>query len=244
VDGIDAIDTPFGFLRSTPTESVEQEMPLRVLRFGLAGDSFGAGEFRGGAALEIELECLELEMTLSVRGCDRFTFQPWGVAGGSAGGAGTGWINGRQISLIEVLTLKRGDRLTIRSPSGGGFGNPAVRDPARVLTDVTDGLLSVAAALRDYGVVITGGTVDEAETRAARTSRVPGTTPFAFGQRRVAHELIWPPEAQRALAAGLLAAPRGLRAALRTHVQTELAEGATAAAVTDSLQRELAGLEA
>jgi hypothetical protein len=43
------------------------------------------------------------------------------------------------------------------SPGGGGFGDPKTRDPERVLRDVRDGVVSAAAAERDYGVAITIG---------------------------------------------------------------------------------------
>ena len=54
---------------------------------------------------------------------------------------------------------------------GGGFGNPIERDPDRVAEDVRNGLVSSAAALRDYGVVLADdGTVDARATAEARRS--------------------------------------------------------------------------
>ena len=232
LDGIDAIDTPFGFLRSTPTESVENEMPFLVRRFGLVTDSFGPGTYRGGAALHIEIESRELDATFSVRGCDRFTFQPWGVAGGEAGHCGQGQRNGEAISLIELQKLGRGDTLYLRSPAGGGYGNPFLRDPAAVLGDVIDGLLTVDAARRDYGVVIADGAVDAQATQTARAGHMPHTGAFTFGKRRNAYEALWPVEATRALSEGLLQLPSALRGPLKNWVRQRLPEGATPAAVT------------
>jgi N-methylhydantoinase B len=59
---------------------------------------------------------------------------------------------------------------------GGGWGNPLEREPDRVREDVRDGYLSIAAAERDYGVVVTGDPdndpeglrIDEARTAALR----------------------------------------------------------------------------
>lgn len=239
MDGIDAIDTPFGFLRSNPVESVEQEMPFIVRRFGLVEDSFGPGKWRGGAALHIEMENRELDATFSVRGCDRFTFQPWGVSGGDAGQCGMGQKNGDKISLIQVQKLDRGDRLYLRSPAGGGFGNPFERDPAAVLVDVDEGLLSVAAALRDYGVVIVDGKVDEAATAKARDGKVTREGIFNFGARRDSYEQEWPTEATIALSTGLLDAPSGMRNALRNWVRDNQKGPATPASVRTLLAQGL-----
>jgi N-methylhydantoinase B/oxoprolinase/acetone carboxylase alpha subunit len=50
------------------------------------------------------------------------------------------------------VVLKRGDELYYRTAGGGGYGEPAERDPQRVLADVRDGYVSKAAALRDYKI--------------------------------------------------------------------------------------------
>jgi N-methylhydantoinase B len=43
---------------------------------------------------------------------------------------------------------------------GGGWGDPLDRDPAAVVEDVLDELVSLDAARRDYGVVLTGRAED------------------------------------------------------------------------------------
>ena len=49
------------------------------------------------------------------------------------------------------------------------------RDPAQVLEDVRDGLISVGTAQRDYGVAITDSmTVDAAATGTARQAGLEG----------------------------------------------------------------------
>lgn len=227
LDGIDAIDTPFGFLRSAPIESVEHEMPILVHRFGLVRDTFGAGCWRGGAALTIDMENLSSDMTFSVRGCDRFTFQPWGVAGGAPGHCGAGWRNGEPVSLIEVQKLRRNDRLLLRSPAGGGFGDPTLRDPADVLADVEDGLLSVAVARRDYGVVIESGVVDSAATAEARSRSKTHPLPFAFGARRIDYEQDWPEAATLAMAKALITLPLSERSPARAWIRQQCPSGAT-----------------
>jgi N-methylhydantoinase B/oxoprolinase/acetone carboxylase alpha subunit len=55
---------------------------------------------------------------------------------------------------------------------GGGYGDPLLRDPERVLADVRDGAVTVEAAQRDYGVVVAKGAgswaIDAQATRALR----------------------------------------------------------------------------
>jgi N-methylhydantoinase B len=53
-----------------------------------------------------------------------------------------------------TIPLARGDRLVIRTPGGGGYGDPFERSAESVLRDVSDGLVSGEVAERDYGVVI------------------------------------------------------------------------------------------
>jgi N-methylhydantoinase B len=55
-------------------------------------------------------------------------------------------------------------------PGPGGWGDPLERDPARVLRDVGNELISPESARDDYGVVTdpTGRTVDEAATERRR----------------------------------------------------------------------------
>jgi N-methylhydantoinase B len=54
-------------------------------------------------------------------------------------------------------------------PGGGGYGKPFARDPERVAADVRQGLVSRAAAARDYGVVVDeAGDLDIEATRQRR----------------------------------------------------------------------------
>jgi N-methylhydantoinase B len=75
------------------------------------------------------------------------------------------------------MTIHRGDVYRHELPGGGGWGDPLERDPARVLRDVRNELVSAEAARQDYGVVIdrehwkvdeTGTASLRAELRARR----------------------------------------------------------------------------
>ncbi len=135
-------------------------------------DSGGAGAFRGGCGIVREYEILADEAVLAVR-IDSVDNPPWGTAGGMGAGSGRAVVNpGRAdervlAPLSDGNALRRGDILRIETGGGGGRGHPFDRAPALVLRDVLEGYVSVAAAARDYGVVIRDGALDEDATRAA-----------------------------------------------------------------------------
>jgi N-methylhydantoinase B len=57
---------------------------------------------------------------------------------------------------VAMYLLETGEQLVYDFGGGGGWGDPYARDPAAVLDDVWDEYVSIEAAERDYGVVITG----------------------------------------------------------------------------------------
>jgi N-methylhydantoinase B len=218
-DGVDGIDQPVGFLKSAPIEIVELETPLVVRAFALEPGSPGPGRFRGGHAMRIELENLGFSSVMTVRGLERFRFQPWGLHGGGAGAHARCIRNPdrnseRDIGRIDVLELSSGDILRMITPSGGGFGDPFTRDPGRVLDEVLDGLLSPEQARLLYGVVICDGAVDVSATQEARSRPREEHGLFTLGSTRENLERTWPPAASAALAFEVSPAP----ATVRTHV--------------------------
>ncbi|MBS7701101.1 MULTISPECIES: hydantoinase B/oxoprolinase family protein [unclassified Chelatococcus] len=216
-DGVDANDTMIGYLKSTPIEHVEVETPLIVRRHELVPSSFGHGCYRGGAAVAIELESRAPEVTITVRGLDRFRFQPWGVFGGTAGGNSVTTLNPEtapeRIGRIKVLRLREKDLLQMISSSGGGFGPPIDRTPDAVLRDVLDEMLTAEEAEAIYGVVIAGRQIDRERTAALRAGIERGSSRFSVqhGPSRRAFEAEWPVDASVALANAALATPPGLR---------------------------------
>jgi N-methylhydantoinase B len=246
-DGVDANDTMIGYLKSTPIEHVEVETPLVVRRHELIPHRLGHGRFRGGAAVRIELECRAPEAKITVRGLDRFRFQPWGVFGGEPGHNGRSFVIRRdgtreEIGRIKVLTLRQGDRLVMESPSGGGFGDPFAREPALVLRDLRDGFLTPEVAGSVYGVAIMDGKVDADATRGLRAERKgPARGEVTHGPERRRYEETWPVATSVAFANALLETPIGLRPILselcRGDLKTAPAPIAPSAAVAAVKQR-------
>jgi N-methylhydantoinase B len=78
-----------------------------------------------------------------------------------------------QPSKEPHMNVAQDGRFVCYGPAGGGYGNPLERDPAKVVDDVLDEVISVETALRDYGVVVSGkGVVDDTATKKARAGRI------------------------------------------------------------------------
>ena len=144
-----------------------------------------------GAKPTVPLPTMEIGQEFSIRST-KHVVPPNGFAHGHPGRVGDILINPGRGGEKRLPTryadypLKIDDVFRLDSPGGGGYGDPLEREPARVLDDVREGVVSPEAAARDYGVVVTCGggawTVDEAATAARRANR-SATSPKAEGQQ-------------------------------------------------------------
>ena len=115
---------------------------------------------------------------------DRRDHRPFGLYGGSPGGPSENYLNpdgeNRLLPSKLTMTVKGGDIFRHVLAGAGGWGDPLERDPAAVLRDVRNELLSPAKALADYGVVIdtSAWTVDTeaTERRRAEIAKARGWT--------------------------------------------------------------------
>ncbi|MCQ1766932.1 hydantoinase B/oxoprolinase family protein [Neorhizobium galegae] len=199
-DGTNGSGADAAYLKNTPIEITETEVPIEFVKYGLARDSGGAGRWRGGLATEMAFRVFSPGSRITARNRDRSFFRPWGTLGGRAAGLSDMVLNpGRddfqRLGNIDTAILQPGDVLEIRSAGGGGRGNPFERETWRVAQDVARGYVSSKAAERDYGVVIRNGMVDEAETEKLRCARTVPTGHFHYGPERDGYEAQWTPEA-------------------------------------------------
>jgi N-methylhydantoinase B len=173
-DGLDGNSHMFANMACPSIEVIEAEQPVQVLCYEFLPDTMGPGQFRGGAPFAREYRMLEEEGVLQVRS-DRRDFLPFGLYGGEPGRPSMNYLRrGGETSVLPskfCIAFRRGDVFRHELAGGGGWGDPLARDPARVLRDVRNGLVSLAAAAADYGVVTDGDTIDEAATAALRASR-------------------------------------------------------------------------
>ncbi len=182
-DGLDVIYSSRG-QKNLPMEFVEHEFPMRILTYAIHQDSGGAGKFRGGTGVVRDVEVLAPKVVLGTR-MNNVKSQSWGVKGGNAGQSGRFIINPgtpheRQVPPFgDNVELQAGDVLRVMTSGGGGWGNPAERDPLQILQDVKDGLVSVHRAREDYGVVIEPETwkIDWLQTQERRRA-MPASMPL------------------------------------------------------------------
>jgi N-methylhydantoinase B len=123
--GVSGVQTHMTNSLNTPAEALEYAYPLRVRRYSLRPCSGGEGKFHGGDGMVREIEVLtDCEVTLLA---DRRTRGPWGLSGGVDGAPGKTFIT-RHDGSVEPLPgkfstrLRRGERITIETPGGGGWG--------------------------------------------------------------------------------------------------------------------------
>ncbi|OGQ98763.1 MAG: hypothetical protein A2284_11190 [Deltaproteobacteria bacterium RIFOXYA12_FULL_61_11] len=118
---------------NTPIEVLENDYPLRVLRYQRRRGSGGQGLQRGGDGLIREFEVLqELTATLLT---DRRTTHPYGLEGGLEGQCGVNeqLSDGYRTRLPGkvTLTLYPGERLVLATPGGGGYGEASSKSDDR-----------------------------------------------------------------------------------------------------------------
>ena len=197
-DGTEGSGANFGFLKNTPVEINEAEVPVKILNYGLAPDSGGPGKFRGGTGTTLEFQVFSPDTVVTARNRDRSHFTPWGMRGGQAGKPSSFFLNPgteRETNLgnTDVVRLAPGDIVQITSAGAGGWGPPFDRDPARVLTDYERGFVTADAAREDYGVVISKGAVDREATDALRAElRATGADEgFGYSSARREFEAVW-----------------------------------------------------
>ena len=235
-DGTNGSGADAAYLKNTPIEITETEVPVEFVKYGLAQDTGGAGRWRGGLATEMAFRVFTPDSRITARNRDRSFFRPWGTGGGKAAGLADMVVNPgtpdeRRMGSKDTAILQPGDVLEVRSAGGGGRGNPAEREPWRVARDVARGYVSIEAAERDYGVVLRDGAVDEAATEAARAAMpAPSGAFFHYGPEREGYEARWTTEAYDRLTEILAALPIHWRFFTKTEIFRRI-EGSGADAV-------------
>ncbi|MDX2648360.1 hydantoinase B/oxoprolinase family protein [Streptomyces sp. PA03-1a] len=127
-DGPDALDNPISNCANAPVEALETDFDhFRIEEYALVDGSGGAGAHSGGRG--ISRTYVATTDGVSVAGyADRHTVGAAGIKGGDQGGTGNFTIE-RADGSVEVLDctyqeiLNRGDRITVRTGGGGGYGS-------------------------------------------------------------------------------------------------------------------------
>ena len=140
-DGLTNGCSTIGISKAPPVEIMEQNFPVLYHRYAMREGSGGAGKHRGGLGLEYEVELRRGTARASFV-MDHGRFGPQGVLGGEDGAVNVVVIKRggenytpKHLSKEQDISLEPGDRVSVKTPGGGGYGDPADRDPALIQAD-------------------------------------------------------------------------------------------------------------
>jgi N-methylhydantoinase B len=144
-DGISNGCSTIGISKTPPIEVLEQRFPVLFNEFALAEGTGGAGRQRGGFGVRYKISLRRGEARASFV-MDHGRVGPPGVFGGAAGlpnkieiEAGGHRSTPVHLSKDQDVLLREGDSITVRTPGGGGFGDPAERKPEMIDRDIQRG---------------------------------------------------------------------------------------------------------
>lgn len=139
-----------------PIELAESRYGFEVDRYGFHQEDGGAGEYRGGkgVVLDYRITSEEAQLTYSAT---RTVSRPWSLEKGHEGSCNRAEVHrhdGRveTYSMVTGLKVAKGELIRLVSGTGGGYGDPKRREPARLMDDIRNGYVTREQARRDYGV--------------------------------------------------------------------------------------------
>ena len=178
LDGISNGCSTIGISKTTPLEVIEQLYPVLFEEYALAEGSAGAGRRRGGFGVRYTVALRRGEARASFV-MDHGRFGPLGALGGADGGVNTVLVQSDgedyvppHLSKDQDIPIRPGDRITVSTPGGGGFGSPLDRSAELVARDVARGYFTRQQAEERFGVVLDVAlNVDPVATERLRVQR-------------------------------------------------------------------------
>jgi len=128
---------------NTPIEAIERQMPMLITAYEFAESSAGDGERRGGSGLVRGFMLRGGIATASLL-AERHAVRPHGTMNGKDGATGAHFFVKagavKELPAKTSVTMEPGDAIIVRTAGGGGYGDPAQRDPAARARDAADGI--------------------------------------------------------------------------------------------------------
>ena len=152
-DGLNHGNAPISTATIPPLEILEAAYPVAFTQWALRPNSGGVGKHRGGLGAIYEIELLEDSATVFLFG-ERGKFPPPGVVGGGAGAMNKFTYQSADeetafpdktpplASKITGVKLRRGQRVRLETPGGGGYGNAQERPEELIRNDLAQGYVS------------------------------------------------------------------------------------------------------
>jgi N-methylhydantoinase B len=135
-DGVNVLSWPSN-ISSTPVEIIEQVAPLKVHHRRFRAVDEANGQYRGGTGQEMLLESLSANPATISFMAERTRPESAapGLAGGAPGAPGEILIDGVKVNPKAQQIVKRGAKVLLRTPGGGGYGDANARAPERIEQD-------------------------------------------------------------------------------------------------------------
>jgi 5-oxoprolinase (ATP-hydrolysing) len=126
-DGAPAVQTHMTNSRLTDPEVLELRYPVLVERFEIARGSGGKGKWRAGDGTLRAIRFLERMDCAILSGFRKV--RPFGLLGGAEGQPGENWVRRKEgrlerLKSADQTVLEPGEAIIIKTPTGGGFGDP------------------------------------------------------------------------------------------------------------------------
>jgi N-methylhydantoinase B len=144
-DGLSHGNAPISTATIPPMEILEAAYPVRFTQWALRPGSGGDGQHRGGLGAIYEIELLEDSAEAFIFG-ERGKSAPKGIHGGQPALPNVfeycqngEWKTPPMVSKMLGIQLKKGDRVRLQTPGGGGWGNPVDRSEQDRASDVALG---------------------------------------------------------------------------------------------------------
>jgi N-methylhydantoinase B len=160
IDGMSNGCSTIGISKTPPIELLEQRFPVLFEEFALAEGTGGAGRRRGGFGVRYKIALRRGEARASFV-MDHGRVGPPGIFGGAPGLPNHIEIEIAGCKSIPVhlskdqdITLKQGDSITVRTPGGGGFGEPAERERELLSRDLRRGYYTAQQIAESFGIGI------------------------------------------------------------------------------------------
>jgi len=151
-----------GGIKFGSLEVTEARFPLFFKTHEFRPDSGGTGHFRGGPGGIVEMIVETAEPAIGNTAGEGVRYGACGILGGEDGMTHrytlhSGNEEPRPIKTKETgILIRPGDRLVLESGGGGGWGDPAKRDPAALANDIENGFVSNDSLPRLRGRVRVG----------------------------------------------------------------------------------------
>lgn len=146
---------------NVPIEVAETRYGVMIDEYSLRidGDGSGVGQYVGGKGVIRSYRAMTDNQLVTVT-FGRNKFLPWGVNGGHQGSPNQfmikksdGTVDG-PFGVYPRYKLMKDDVVQLMTGAGGGYGDPSLRQPEKVVQDVKNGYFTIEEARKYFGVEI------------------------------------------------------------------------------------------